>query len=483
MARRSGVLAALAFGLALGPGLAWPAGAAAAESPMEVVSVFYTPPPSHVQLTSTPLNESVSLVIEVITVVPVLNGVTVIDQLPAGLVVAGTPDVQTVGWSTVGSVTAVPGSSTISLTGFGVSLENPGLVYVDVTGTSPGTKTDDLSAICSGYGTATDVLDGSIDVVAPPSISTAFDPGSLSAPGGASLQFSIANPAGNDVALANVGFSDALPAGLSVGSSSASQCGGTLTTGSGSIALAGASIAVDSACTFSVEVSSSAIGYYTVTTQAGSDNGGTGNTSTANLSVGYSAPIISAAFGASSIPAGGSATLSFTITNPNTNSEPLVRPAVAGVMTLSGVRFTDTLPTGLAIASPNGLTGSCGSGTITAASGSGSISLTGATLAAGTSCTFSVLVTGTSAGSYQDSTGPVSSTEGGSGAASQTGITVTGAASSPAPTGAATPPPTSTGPTSTPAGSDAGLLLALCAGLVLAACLVARSQGFGRRTR
>ena len=300
MARRSGVLAALAFGLALGPGLAWPAGAAAAASPMLVGSVFYTPPPSHGQLTSTPLNESVSLVIEVFTVMPVLNGVTVIDQLPAGLVVAGAPDVQTVGWSTVGTVTAVPGSSTISLTGFGVSLDYPGLVYVNVTGTSPGTKTDDLSAICSGYGPATEVLDGSIDVVAPPSTSTAYDPGSLSAPGGASLQFSISNPAGNDVALANVGFSDALPAGLSVGSSSASQCGGILTTGSGLIALAGASIAVDSACTFSVEVSSSAIGYYTVTTQAGSDNGGTGNTSTANLSVGYSAPIISAAFGASS---------------------------------------------------------------------------------------------------------------------------------------------------------------------------------------
>jgi len=56
-------------------------------------------------------------------------------------------------------------------------------------------------------------------------------------------------------------------------------------------------------------------------------------------------------------------TLSFQINNPNTN------------VALSGVAFTDNLPAGLVVATPNGLTGTCGSGTITATAGSGSVSL------------------------------------------------------------------------------------------------------------
>src|SRR5205085_10134255 len=56
--------------------------------------------------------------------------------------------------------------------------------------------------------------------------------------------------------------------------------------------------------------------------------------------------------------------------------------------------------------------------------GSGSISLSGGTLtaspAAGSSCTFSVNVTGTSAGVKNNTTGAISSTEGGTGATSNT---------------------------------------------------------------
>jgi hypothetical protein len=78
------------------------------------------------------------------------------------------------------------------------------------------------------------------------------------------------------------------------------------------------------------------------------------------------------------------ASLSFTISNPNASS-------------LTGVGFTDTLPSGLVVATPNGLDETCG-GTIQATSGSSSISIANATLLANSSCSVTIKVVGTSIG-------------------------------------------------------------------------------------
>ena len=80
---------------------------------------------------------------------------------------------------------------------------------------------------------------------------------------------------------------------------------------------------------------------------------------------------------------------------------------------------------------PNGLTGSCGSGTITAAAGSTSVNLAGAALSASATCSFAVNVTGSVLGAQNNVTTAVSSTEAGNGATASAKITVVPASQQP----------------------------------------------------
>ena len=113
-------------------------------------------------------------------------------------------------------------------------------------------------------------------------------------------------------------------------------------------------------------------------------------------------PSIAKTFDPASVQIDGTSTLTFTITNPN------------GGTALTGVAFTDTLPSGLVVSTPNGLTDSCG-GTANAGAGGGTISLTGASVAASATCTVVVNVTGNSAGTFTNTSGAVSSANGGTG--------------------------------------------------------------------
>jgi hypothetical protein len=78
------------------------------------------------------------------------------------------------------------------------------------------------------------------------------------------------------------------------------------------------------------------------------------------------------------------------------------------------VAFADTLPANVVVATPNGATSTCG-GTLTATAGSNSISLSGGTIAISGSCGISVNVTSAVTGVYNNTTGSVSSNEGGTG--------------------------------------------------------------------
>jgi hypothetical protein len=233
-------------------------------------------------------------------------------------------------------------------------------------------------------------------------ISKMFSPAKILPGGTASVSFVIQNP--NPLtALTGVGFTDSLPAGLVVATPSAliSTCGGTAaaTVGSGTISLTGGTITFSGSCTVTANVTAPE-GVYLNSVQVTSANGGTGNTSSATLFV-ATPPSLSKVFGELSIGPLSSTTLSFTLMNPN------------HTVTLHGLQFSDTLPAGLVISTPNGLTGSCGGGTIVAPAGSNLITVGSAVLAPQASCTFSVNVTGdgTVLGSVANATSTVISTE------------------------------------------------------------------------
>jgi uncharacterized repeat protein (TIGR01451 family) len=187
--------------------------------------------------------------------------------------------------------------------------------------------------------------------------------------GTTTLTFSVSNPAGNAVTLTGVGFTDSLPSGLVVATPNGltGSCpGGTgISISPGTIILSGAPLTPGASCTFTINVTGSTAGVKNNSVAASSNEGGTGAAS--NSSVSVEAPAtFSALFGASTIPVGGLTTLTFSITNPAGNP-----------VTMTGISFTDTLSAGLVVATPNGLTGPCGGGTITAVAASGSISLIG----------------------------------------------------------------------------------------------------------
>ena len=123
-------------------------------------------------------------------------------------------------------------------------------------------------------------------------------------------------------------------------------------------------------------------------------------------------PSIAKAFGAASILLNASTSLTFTITNPAANT-----------VAEAGVAFTDSLPAGLVVSTPNGLSNTCG-GTATAVAGSGSISLTNGTIATSSSCTLAVNITGTATGQYTNTSGAVTSTNGGTGNTATDNLTV-----------------------------------------------------------
>lgn len=346
-----------------------------------------------------------------------LTGMGVIDTLPEGLIVSGTPVASQCNGGTV-----VTTADTITLTGGSLDAFDTCTIQVEVAldtdeGAVPGdfencipvgTLNNDQNA--SNSTEACDTLSITTEVLSPV-ISKSFSPNPIAAGETSVLIFVLTNPDENEVALTGVGFTDTFPTGVVQASvPNVSQCGGTVSSTSGSVTLTDGTIAVDDSCTVIINVTAASGGSYENTSgNAISTNGGTGNTASDTLEV-IDPPSISKDFDANPITAGGNSTLTFTITNSNVTT------------VLAGVSFTDNLPTGLSV-SPTPSTPQCG-GTIT--STSSSITLTDGIIPADDICTVTVIVTTPNGGEYNNTSGTVTSTNGGDGDTASDTLTVNG---------------------------------------------------------
>src|SRR5574341_328906 len=149
--------------------------------------------------TSIPLNGTTSLTLTITNgnSATALTGISFGDTLPAGLVVADTPSAS----NTCGG-TFNPMAADTSLTFSGGTLAAASMctVSVNVKGTTAGTKSNTTGTISATEGgTGATSNPAMIDVVAPPTISKAFNPTPIAVNGTSTLTFTITNPAANAV--------------------------------------------------------------------------------------------------------------------------------------------------------------------------------------------------------------------------------------------------------------------------------------------
>jgi uncharacterized repeat protein (TIGR01451 family) len=249
-------------------------------------------------------------------------------------------------------------------------------------------------------------------LVAPPTLIKGFDDSSIPLNGTTILSLDLSNPNATTT-LTGISFTDVLPAGLVISTPiTGTLCGGPYVISATSISWSDATVAPDEECGFDLEVRGTTLGPKVNTTSAvTSTNGGTANPVTATVVVG-APPILTKAFLPPTIAVGSTTSLTFTLVNFN-------------AAPLTGAAFTDTLPAGLVVASPTGLSNTCG-GTATAAAGSSSIALTGRTIPASSNCVVSVNVRATSAGTKTNTTSEVTTTEGLTGFPSTASLEVAG---------------------------------------------------------
>ncbi len=342
----------------------------------------------------------------------VATALTVTDNLPtspAGLAIASGG---LLGNSCGGTVTAVPGTTTISLSGGTVaasSAGNPGTCQFTVQvvanpATPPATYVNTIvpADVNSSIGGTSAPASATLAVAAiqPITGSMSFAPTNMHG-GGAATRLTITLSSANIIALTSVAFTDTLPAEMQLAATPnvSNTCGGTTTAvGNGlSVALSGGTIAAAGSCTISVDVvarnpnTTPFNGTSTNTIAAGGVTSSLGANNTAAISATVTvqtAAQISEAFSPNSIATGSNSTLTLTLSNFNATA-------------ISGFSFANTLPTGVSVVGPSSTT--CG-GTVNATATS--IGVSGATLAAApssagaTTCTITTIVTSPTAGSY-----------------------------------------------------------------------------------
>ena len=339
-----------------------------------------------------------------------LTGVQFGDTYPTNLTNTASPaPATTCSGATIGGGTA--GGGSISITGGSVPAGGSCAVSVNVSApigaVVPTSYYNQTGTVRSDQGIGIDTADTLI-VTNRPTITKAFSDAAGTTFATAStillgqtskLRLIIEN--NHTAAISGISFSDALPAGMVIAATPGltmvpASCGGTatgVTSSSASVSFAAGSIATASptgTCTITMNVVAAPAGSYSnqtsgvISTTVSPNPGPVSNV--AVLTVNLNAPTAAKAFSPAAIAVNGTSTLTVTLTNP-----------VANTAAISGVAFTDTYPAGL---TSNGTPATTCGGSVTAAGGSNTLALSGASIPVNSSCTVTVSVTAATAGSF-----------------------------------------------------------------------------------
>ncbi|MGB5048564.1 MAG: hypothetical protein WBO46_06485, partial [Caldilineaceae bacterium] len=357
------------------------------------------------------------------------------DSLPAGMVIATPSNLFRtcpvgVGGFYPGSLTAASGGSTISYSSGTQTFFSPGSPYNTLNAElGPSSScTISIDVITSNLGQYNNIS-GNINassgsggkasakfIAQRLALSKTFTDDPVVPGGTANLEFTIIN-LDRAESLTNLTFTDDLDTVLSglvaTGLPQNNICGnGSTLSGTSILTLGGGNLGPEGSCTFNVtlQVPAGAIaGNYPNTTSAlTGDRGGSGvvlNTASDTLAV-IPAPLLTKEFIDNPVGAGGTVTLSFTITNTSPTSS------------ATDITFTDEMPEVIQTASSVPGNGSvCGAGSNfsftpfnAGTSTPATLSMTGGSLAAGASCTFSLVLdipASASVGTYPNTTSAV----------------------------------------------------------------------------
>jgi uncharacterized repeat protein (TIGR01451 family) len=316
-----------------------------------------------------------------------------------------------------GTLTAAPGSTSVSLNGAtvparagsGTGADGSCVIQLDVVGPA-GTYNNTATATATEtYANGTthtiNATSNSASVTYTSSLSAikVFNPASV-ASGGKSTVTVRLNNAGA-AALTAVGLTDPLPSGMLLANppNAYSTCDGgpsiTATAGASSVAMSGASIAGSGSCDFIFDVIATGAANWVNTIPVGGIRaaGGIINQSTVTGTLTYTAP---------NNPTVAKATNPSTLTFPGQVSQ-LILTVTNGTQAVSNLRLSDYFTTdgtvgaaanGMVVAPTPGASTTCPGGLVSAAAGATSVTLSGVSLAAGASCTLSVNVTSTAVG-------------------------------------------------------------------------------------
>ena len=327
-----------------------------------------------------------------------LTGVTLTDHLPSGITLAANPAATN---TCNGTLQAFPGDSQLRLTSGTVAARPDGnseatcTITARVTGTALGTYTNTIhpADFSSSGGTIPSDVTADLTISTGLSGAKSFSPTGVTSGGVSRVTIAVTNATPGDLTNVSVDdndFTTGTTGTLQIANPAnpSTSCPGSPTLvanpGTGRARLLGASLVSGASCDFSFDVVTSGAGPWQNTIGIGKISSAEGPANTAAVSASLNAVgaqiNINKSFNPVVITGGVPSTLTLTLTNPSGTA-------------LHGIGFTDVFPPGIQVYSVPNVTSSCAGGTVTAIPGDGQVSLSGAFMAAGSTCAITLQTT------------------------------------------------------------------------------------------